>query len=104
MANTVIGTNITIEGEIRGEESLTIQGTGKGKVAVAQGLIIEAGANVEADIEAQSVSIAGRLMGNVVARDRLEVRPEGRMIGDAKAARFVIADGASFKGNVDMDV
>ena len=104
MANTVIGTNITIEGEIRGEESLTIQGTVKGKIAVAQGLIIEAGANVEADIEAQSVSIAGRLMGNVVARDRLEVRPEGRMIGDAKAARFVIADGASFKGNVDMDV
>ena len=104
MANTVIGTNITIEGEIRGEESLTIQGTVKGKIAVAQGLTIEAGANVEADIEAQSVSIAGRLMGNVVARDRLEVRPEGRMIGDAKAARFMIADGASFKGNVDMDV
>jgi len=104
MANTVIGTNITIEGEIRGEESLTILGTVKGKVAVAQGLIIEAGANVEADVEAQSVTIAGKLMGNVVARERLEVRPEGRMVGDAKAARFVIADGASFKGNVDMDV
>ncbi|MCG5056388.1 MAG: polymer-forming cytoskeletal protein [Myxococcales bacterium] len=104
MANTVIGTNITIEGEIRGEESLTILGTVKGKVAVAQGIVIESGATVEADLEAQAVTVGGKLTGNVVARERLEVRPEGRMVGDARAARIMIADGASFKGNVDMDV
>ena len=104
MANTVIGTNITIEGEIRGEEPLTILGTVKGKVFLSQGVVIEPGANVEADIEAQSVVVGGKLTGNVVAVERLEVRPEGRMVGDARAARIMIADGASFKGNVDMDV
>ena len=48
--------------------------------------------------------MGGRVTGNVVARERVEVRSNGRMIGDIKAPRIVIADGASFKGNVDMDV
>ena len=44
------------------------------------------------------------MTGNVTARERLELRADAKMIGDAKAPRIVVADGASFKGNVDMDV
>jgi cytoskeletal protein CcmA (bactofilin family) len=40
----------------------------------------------------------------VVARERLELKPESKMVGDVKSPRIVIADGAGFKGNVDMDV
>ncbi len=104
MANTVIGSSIVIDGEISGEESLTVLGTIKGKIAVAQGLIVENGATVEANIESQSLSISGKVTGNVTARERVEVRADGKMVGDIKAPRIVIADGASFKGNVDMDV
>jgi cytoskeletal protein CcmA (bactofilin family) len=104
MANTVIGSSIVIDGEISGEESITILGTVKGKIAVAQGVVVEAGATVEADIEGQTVTVSGKVTGNVTAREKLELRPESRMVGDAKAPRIVVADGASFKGNVDMDV
>ena len=104
MGNTVIGSSIVIDGEITGEESLTILGTVKGKISVAQNVAVEAGSTVEADIEAQTVTVSGRLTGNVVARERIELKPESKMAGDAKSPRIVIADGAGFKGNVDMDV
>ena len=104
MANTVIGSSIVVDGEISGEEPITILGTVKGKVAVAQSVVIEAGATVEADIEGQTVTVSGKVTGNVTAREKLELRPESKMVGNAKAPRIVVADGASFKGNVDMDV
>ena len=104
MANTVIGSSIVVDGEISGEEPITILGTVKGKVAVAQGVVVEAGVTVEADIEGQTVTVSGKVTGNVTAREKLELRPESKMVGNAKAPRIVVADGASFKGNVDMDV
>ena len=104
MANTVIGSSIVVDGEISGEEPITILGTVKGKVAVAQGVVVEAGATVEADIEGQTVTVSGKVTGNVTAREKLELRAESKMVGNAKAPRIVVADGASFKGNVDMDV
>ncbi len=104
MGNTVISNGIVIDGEVTGEEPLTILGTVKGKISTTQNLLVEPGATVEADVETQSLSVGGRLTGNVVARERVEVRANGKMVGDIKAPRIVIADGAAFKGNVDMDV
>jgi cytoskeletal protein CcmA (bactofilin family) len=104
MANTVIGSSITIDGEISGEEPVTVLGTVKGRISAAQNVVVENGATVEANIEAPTVTVAGRVTGNIAARERVEVRADGRMIGDIRAPRIVIADGASFKGNVDMDV
>jgi cytoskeletal protein CcmA (bactofilin family) len=104
MGNTVISSGIVIDGEVSGEEPLTILGTVKGKISTTQNLAVEPGATVEADIETTSLSVGGRVTGNVVARERVEVRANGKMVGDIKAPRIVIADGAAFKGNVDMDV
>jgi cytoskeletal protein CcmA (bactofilin family) len=104
MGNTVIGSGIVIDGEVSGEEPLTVLGTIKGKITTSQTVAVEPGATVEADIETQSLSVGGRVTGNVNARERVEVRANGKMVGDIKAPRIVIADGASFKGNVDMDV
>jgi cytoskeletal protein CcmA (bactofilin family) len=104
MANTVIGSSIVVDGEIAGEEPLIILGTVKGKIAAGSGVVVESGATVEADVEGQAVTVSGKLTGNVTVRDKLELRPESRMVGNVKAPRIVVADGATFKGNVDMDV
>ena len=104
MGNTVIGSSIVVDGEISGEEPLTILGTVKGKIAADNNVSVEAGATVEADVEGQTVTVSGKLTGNVTAREKLELRPDSKMIGNAKAPRIVVADGATFKGNVDMDV
>ncbi len=104
MANTVIGSNLIIDGEISGDEDLVIQGTVKGRISLKESLIIEGSGVVEADIETQNVEIAGRVTGNIVASDKVELKTDCRVVGDIKAPRILIADGASFKGNVDMDV
>jgi len=104
MANTVIGSSIMIDGEISGDEDLVIQGTVKGKIAIKESLFVESGGTVEADIETQNVEIAGKVTGNILASDKVELKTDCRVVGDIKAPRILIADGASFKGNVDMDV
>ena len=104
MANTVIGSSLIIDGEISGDEDLVIQGTVKGKISLKESLFVESSGVVEADIETQNVEIAGRVTGNIVATDKVELKSDCRVVGDVKAPRILIADGASFKGNVDMDV
>ena len=103
MANTVIGSSIVIDGEISGDEDLVIQGTVKGKIALKQSLFVEGTGTVEADIQTQNVEIAGAVTGNITASDKVELKANCRMVGDIKAPRILIADGASFKGNVDME-
>ncbi len=104
MANTVIGSSIVIDGEISGDEDLVIQGTVKGRISLKESLRVEGSGVVEADIETQNVEIGGRVTGNINASARVELRADCRVVGDIRAPRILIADGASFKGNVDMDV
>ena len=103
MAATVIGPGISIEGEVSSDDEVVVAGTVRGKVSVEGALVVEANGVVEADIGAQSVSIGGQVTGNVTAADRVDLLSGGRLIGDVKTARLTIADGAAFKGNVDMD-
>lgn len=103
MANTVIGNTIVIDGEINGDEDLTIRGTIKGRISLSASLFVENSGTVEADIETDTVEISGNVTGNIQAGDKVELKSDGRMVGDIKAPRILIADGAIFKGNVDME-
>lgn len=104
MAGTLIGEELTIEGEITSDEEVVIQGTVRGALSSTDTIKVLSGAVVEADISATSLSVAGTVTGNVTASDRVDLQTGGRLIGDVRSARLTIADGASFKGNVDMDV
>jgi cytoskeletal protein CcmA (bactofilin family) len=104
MASTVIGAGITIEGEVTSEEDVVVQGTIRGKLTARDGLVIEAGGAVEADIVAGPVTCAGAVTGNISSSDRVDLQTGAKVVGNVKATRITIADGAQFKGNVDMDV
>lgn len=104
MANTIIGSTITIEGEITGREPLIIQGTVKGRVVLEDNVYIEESGVVEADVQAENVEVSGTVTGNVSAAERVELKPTSRVIGDVRSPRILIADGAAFKGHIDMDV
>lgn len=101
---TIIGNGITIEGEITSDEEVVVAGTVRGRLNVDGPVTVEGGAVVEADVGAASLSVGGTVTGNVSASERVDLLSGGRLVGDVKAARLTIADGASFKGNVDMDV
>jgi len=104
MSNTVIGSSITIEGEITSDEAIVVQGSVKGKLSSQQAVFVENSAAVEADVDAEAVEISGVMTGNIDAKSRVELKAEGKMIGDVKSPRILIADGALFKGSIDMDV
>lgn len=104
MAETVIGPNITIDGEITGTDAVIIEGTVKGRVASEGPVTVAQSGVLEADVETAQVAVSGQVTGNIVATERVEITTEGRMVGDIKSPRILIADGAGFKGHIDMDV
>jgi cytoskeletal protein CcmA (bactofilin family) len=104
MASTVIGAGITVDGEITTEEDIVVQGTVRGKLSARDGVSVEHGGVVEADIVGGQMSIAGAVTGNLSSSDRVDLQPGSKVVGNVRATRITIADGAQFKGNVDMDV
>jgi len=103
MSATVIAQGIAIEGELTSEDDVEITGTLKGRLSTRSNVTVGSGAVVEAEVAGSNVVVAGHVTGNVTAADRVDIQPGARLIGDIKSARLTIADGASFKGNVDMD-
>jgi cytoskeletal protein CcmA (bactofilin family) len=104
MAGTVIGQGLSVEGDITSDEEVVVQGNLRGKLTTSDAVSVGPESVVHADIAGQSVSIAGQVTGDVSAEERVDIQAGGRLVGDVKAARFTIADGASFKGAVDMEV
>jgi len=102
MSETIIGKNLVIEGEISGTEPLLVQGTIKGKVNLKNKISITQEGRLEAGVEAFNLDVAGSVRGNVHCSELLEIKPGGVMEGDIAAPRILIADGAVYKGNIDM--
>ncbi|MEN9577666.1 MAG: hypothetical protein RJA70_675 [Pseudomonadota bacterium] len=104
MAGTVIGEGLSVEGEFSSDEEVVVHGSVRGTLSSGSSISIGASGVVEADVSARSLSVAGQVTGNVNSADRVDIQAGGRLVGDVKASRLTIADGATFKGNVDMDV
>ena len=102
MAETIIGNNIVIDGDITGNEPVTVLGSVRGRIQVKDAVTVSPTGRVEADVDSQSVEVEGVIEGNVSASDKVEIKAGGRLVGDIKAPRILIADGAAFKGNINM--
>lgn len=100
---TVIGRGITVQGELFGDEDVKVEGEVKGKIRLTKNLLVGQSGIIEATVEAENINIGGTVTGNLVAQNRVEIVASGKMTGDIKAPRVVVAEGAHFKGNVDMD-
>ena len=101
--NTVIGENISIEGHIRGNEHLIIEGSMKGNVQM-EGHDFRVGSKgrVEGEIKAQNVKISGQMIGNIMTKGKVEITKEADFMGDIQAKAISIEDGAYFKGSIEL--
>jgi cytoskeletal protein CcmA (bactofilin family) len=99
---TYFGPNVTIDGTISGSEPVLIEGTVRGKINLTGELRIGTKARVEATVHAKNVTIEGRLNGDVSADDRVELIASATVDGNIKAPKIVVAEGAKFRGSVDM--
>jgi len=100
----VIGKSLTIEGEIQGTEPIVVHGTEKGKIALQNSVAVAEGGRIEGDVVATVLEVSGEMKGNSQVAERFEIKVGGQMQGDIKAPRVLIADGAHYRGNIDMDV
>jgi cytoskeletal protein CcmA (bactofilin family) len=98
-----IGQSIEIKGELTGNEDLTIDGKVEGKIVLRDhNLTIGANGRIKAELQAKTVLVVGEVVGNISADDKIEIATSGSVHGDLRAPRVALADGASFKGAIDM--
>ena len=99
---SVIASDLTIEGKIEGGGSVRIAGKFKGDVNVQGDLTIEAGAKLTGSVRADKVTIAGELEGNVLGASRIDLLQTGTVIGDLKARSLAVAAGATMRGKAEF--
>ena len=98
-----IGKSVVVKGELNGSEDLTIEGQVEGKIELRQhALTIGPNGKIRAQVFAKSVIVLGEVTGNIMATERVNIRDNGSVDGDLIAPRVAIAEGAHFRGSIDM--
>jgi cytoskeletal protein CcmA (bactofilin family) len=98
-----IGKSVVIKGELSGSEDLMIEGQVDGKIELRQNILtIGPNAKIKAQVFAKAVIIQGEVHGNVTATEKVDIRDAGSVDGDLSAPRVAIAEGAHFRGSIDM--
>ena len=102
-AHAVLGREVTVTGEIRSREPLTIEGEVEGTIDVSgHRLTIAASGNVRAHVTAKEIDVRGSLEGNIDEADIIYIRAGARFLGDLSARAIVIEDGGFIRGKVDL--
>src|ERR1700752_3919129 len=98
-----IGKSVVIKGELSGSEDLTIEGQVDGRIDL-KGNVLTIGPNgkIKAEVFAKSVVVLGEVTGNVNASEKVDIRDNGSVDGDIASPRVAIAEGAHFRGSIDM--
>ena len=98
-----IGKSVVIKGELSGSEDLTIEGHVEGRIDL-KGNVLTIGPNgkIKAEVFAKAVVVLGEVTGNVTASEKVDIRDNGSVDGDIASPRVAIAEGAHFRGSVDM--
>ncbi len=103
-ATARLGQSLHFKGEISGNEDLHLDGSVEGLIHLEdRKLVIGASAKVTADVIAREVVVYGNVKGNLQARDRIEIKKDGSVVGDLTTARIMIEDGAYFKGSIEIE-
>ncbi len=98
-----IGKSVVIKGELNGSEDLTIEGNVEGKIELKDHVLtIGSNGKIRAAVFAKAVIVLGEVVGNVSATEKVDIRDNGSVDGDIISPRVAIAEGAHFRGSVDM--
>jgi len=97
-----IGAGLKIKGSVTGEEDLQIDGKVEGPVTIQGRLTVGCSGQLTSGVTARELAVYGTISGNVDARDRVDIKRDGAVIGDIQTARISIEDGAIFKGRIEI--
>ncbi len=99
----IVGEKIQIHGELTGEGDIQLMGAFRGTIDLAGTIVIGESAQVEADIAATNIIVGGHVKGNLVASGRVDLLPTGSVTGNVKTGSIAAAEGASLKGEIEID-
>ncbi len=98
-----IGKLVVIRGELTGGEDLTVEGRVEGRIDLPDNILtVGPHGRITAEVYAKQVIVLGEILGNVRAAEKVDIRDHGSVNGDISAPKVAIAEGAHFKGSVDM--
>jgi cytoskeletal protein CcmA (bactofilin family) len=101
---TVIGEHISIEGTVRADEDILIEGTLKGTIEVkSHRLAVGPKGKIEGDVEAENVTVGGKMVGNIMAHNRVHITQFADFTGQIKAKRIAVEDGAYLKATIELE-
>jgi len=104
IAESVIGPDDFFDGRYRSERGVRIQGNARGSIESRQYIFVEGGAQVEADLSAEDITISGDFKGKISCRRRLEVTSTGKIQGQVQTALLVVQEGGALDGELHMRV
>jgi cytoskeletal protein CcmA (bactofilin family) len=99
-----LGPTILVKGEISADEDLQIDGKVEGPISLkSHRLTVGRTAQLNSEISAREAIVYGNVSGNLKARDRVEIKKDGQVIGDITTTRISIEEGAYFKGHIEIE-
>ena len=100
----VIGSTISVKGQVSGDENLIIEGCVEGSVELSgHDLTIGQSGKIEASLSAKMVKVDGQVTGDITGSEKVVITKSGKVLGNIVAPRVTLEDGAKFKGAIDMD-
>jgi len=101
--HTFLGRTVVAQGQISSQEDLLIEGQFEGNISLDDHcLTVGTEGHVKAEIRARQVVVLGSVTGNVKAREKIEIRRTGHVVGELVASTVAIEEGAYFKGSIDI--
>ena len=98
----ILSKHVEITGDIQFSEALIIDGRVQGQISSQGVLTVGTNADIHGDIQTQSVTVLGTVHGNITVTELCELKASAQLVGDLKAARLIIEEGASFVGSLQV--
>jgi cytoskeletal protein CcmA (bactofilin family) len=102
-ASTVVSAGLRIKGHVSGNEDMLVEGLVEGPIQLGDGVLtVGATGKITSDVLAREVIVCGKLEGNITARDRIQIKDVGSVVGDLATGRIIIEDCANLKGSIEI--
>jgi cytoskeletal protein CcmA (bactofilin family) len=96
-----IGKNLILQGTLTGDEDVVVEGQINGSISITKHLVVETSGSIEADLQVEDLTVAGTVRGDVQASRRILIKKTGTLVGNMKAPKIMIEEGALFNGRIE---
>jgi cytoskeletal protein CcmA (bactofilin family) len=100
--NTIVGKDSIIEGTLEVQGGLRVDGIVRGRISVTESLTVGDSGRIEADSTVRIATIGGKVVGNILAQDKIELQSKAVVEGDITTKNLIVEEGAVFHGRCNM--